>query len=80
MSHPELTIYSMEGCAACTASANFLAMRGIPHKVVKIDEDIEAARFIKAEGHRSMPQIYEGTKLFVAGGYNGLIKHFNSNA
>jgi glutaredoxin len=74
----ELTIYSIENCAACLAAARFLAMREIPHKVIKIDEDMDAMLFIKKEGHRSFPQIYEGDKLFVAGGYNGLVKHFNN--
>lgn len=74
-----LTVYSIENCSACRAAANFLAMKGVPYKVVKIDEDMEAAALIKQAGHRSFPQIYEGDKLFVVGGYEGLVKHFNNS-
>lgn len=73
-----ITVYSMEGCAACNAATRLLDVKNVPYKVVKIDEDMDAAAFIRKEGHRSMPQIYEGDKLFVDGGYNGLIKHFNN--
>lgn len=71
-----ITVYSMEGCAKCVDAAKLLAAKGVEYKVVKIDEDMEAAAFIKKEGHRSMPQIYEGEKLFVVGGFAGLQKHF----
>lgn len=70
----KLTVYSMEGCAACVAATNLLKSKGVPFDVIKIDEDPEAWEFLKAEGHRAMPQIYEGKQLFVAGGFQGLAK------
>ena len=70
----KLTVYSMNGCASCVAATNMLDSKGVRYEVVKIDEDFEAWEFLKAEGHRSMPQIYDGKKLFVVGGFQGLAK------
>jgi glutaredoxin len=67
-------VYSMEGCASCVQAAKFLERKGVPHKVVKIDEDFDAADFMKAEGHRSLPQIYKDGVLAVQGGFAGLSK------
>ena len=69
-----ITVYSMSGCASCVAATQLLDRKGIAYKVVKIDEDFEAWEFLKKEGHRSMPQIYEGDKLYVEGGFQGLTK------
>lgn len=67
-----ITVYSMEGCAQCVQAANLLERKGVYYKVVKIDEDFDAADFIQSQGHRSMPQIYKDGSLFVEGGYKGL--------
>jgi glutaredoxin len=64
----------MEGCAQCVQAAKLLERKGVPFKVIKIDEDFEAYEFLKREGHRSMPQIYRDDKLFIQGGYSGLTK------
>lgn len=70
-------IFSMEGCAACVSAARLLTTKGVDHKVTKIDEDADAAAFIRRENHRSMPQIYFDGKL-IPGGFAGLQKHFAS--
>jgi glutaredoxin len=64
----------MEGCAQCVQASKLLERKGVPFKVVKIDEDFEAYEFLKKEGHRSMPQIYKGGKLLIQGGFSGLSK------
>lgn len=71
-----LTVYSMEGCSSCVAAMRLLDKQGIAYEVKKVDEDAEAASFIRSSGLRSLPQIFEGDKLFVQGGYQGLIKHY----
>lgn len=73
------TVYSMEGCASCVAAVNMLNSNNLPFSVIKIDEDMEAAKFIKAEGHRSMPQIYKDGTL-VPGGFQGLVKFLNARS
>jgi glutaredoxin len=67
----------MEGCASCTAAVNKLKAKGLEHIVIKIDEDMTAARFIQKEGHRSMPQIYKDDVL-IPGGFKGLESHLNN--
>ncbi len=69
-----MTVYSMEGCASCKAAMNLLESKQIPFVVKKIDEDMEAIAFIRKEGHRSMPQIYDHGVL-VPGGFQGLVKY-----
>jgi len=69
-----IIVYSMEGCAQCVQAAKLLERKGVPFEVVKIDEDFEAYDFLKREGHRSMPQIYQDGKLLIQGGYSGLTK------
>lgn len=66
-------VYSMEGCSLCVLAAKLLERKGVSYEVVKIDEDFEAADFIKKEGHRSIPQLYLNGKLLVQGGYAGLL-------
>lgn len=68
------TVYSMEGCTACTKAYNLLKSKALPFEVVKIDEDLEAGEWIMSQGHRAMPQIYlDG--VHVPGGFVGLQKH-----
>lgn len=69
-----LTIYSKNGCPACVSAANFLTNLDVPFTTVKIDEDDNAKQFVLGRMHRSVPQIYHGDKLFVVGGWLGLMK------
>lgn len=69
-----ITIYSMEGCASCVAAAQYLQRSNIDFQVVKVEDSPEAWELMKANNHRSMPQIYKDGKLFVEGGYQGLVK------
>lgn len=69
-----LTIYSKNHCPFCTQAKHLLDTKGIAYEEIKIDEKPEAREFIVAEGHRTVPQIYQDGKLFVEGGYTGLAK------
>jgi glutaredoxin len=68
-------IFSMEGCAKCVDAAKLLTAKGLEFKVTKIDEDANAAAFIRREQHRSMPQIYKDGVL-IPGGFAGLQAYF----
>jgi glutaredoxin len=70
----QLTIYSIESCPKCEQAAKLLASKGVKFEVIKADEDPYAYNFITDEGHRSFPQIYDGKRLFVVGGFAGLQK------
>lgn len=44
----------------------------IPFEEINVQEVQEAFDMLIADGHRTMPQVYKGGKLFVEGGYQGL--------
>ena len=72
-----LTVYSKDSCPFCEQAKNLLTIKKISFEVIKIDEDVDAREFIMSEGHRTVPQIYQDGKLFVAGGFQGLKKLTN---
>ena len=69
-----LTIYSKSNCPYCEMAKKFLTERGIVYREIDILTDVTARKFIQDRGHRSVPQIYLGSMLFVDGGYTGLSK------
>lgn len=72
-----LTVYSKDSCPFCEQAKNLLTIKKIAFEVIKIDENVDAREFIMSEGHRTVPQIYQDGKLFVAGGFQGLKKLTN---
>jgi glutaredoxin 3 len=69
-----LTVYSKNYCPFCDKAKHLLTTKGIDYQEIKIDEDHEAREWLLEQGHRTAPQIYYGTELFVEGGYQGLAK------
>lgn len=69
-----VTVYSKNNCPFCVQAKNLLKLKGIEFQEVKIDEDVEAREFVLAQGHRTVPQIYNGDALLVEGGYQGLAR------
>ena len=69
-----LTIYSKTQCPNCVNAKNFLRARQIDFEEKNIETDNEAREFLLSQGHRSVPQIYFGNRLFVEGGWTGLSK------
>ena len=67
-----LTIYSKTQCPNCVHAKNFLKAKNIEFEEKNIETDYEAREFILEQGHRSVPQIYLGDRLFVEGGWTGL--------
>ena len=69
-----ITVYSKNNCPFCDKAKGLLKLKGIAYTEVKIDEVPEAREFVVAEGHRTVPQIYQDGKLLVEGGYTGLAR------
>ena len=69
-----LTIYSKNNCPFCVQAKNYLQSRNINFREINIEQDPESREFIQGRGHRSVPQIYWGDKIFVEGGWAGLSK------
>ena len=73
-----LTVYGRNNCQACESAKTLLKSKNIEFVVKNCDEDYEAFDFIVSEGHRSFPQIYQGSKLYVMGGFKGLQEKLNN--
>ena len=69
-----LTIYSKANCPNCVNAKNFLRAKQIDFEEKNIEIDSEAREFLLSQGHRSVPQIYFGNRLFVESGWTGLSK------
>jgi len=69
-----LTVYSKNNCSFCVQAKNLLKSKNIAFEEIRIDEDVAAKEFIVDQGHRTVPQIYHNGKLFVEGGFQGLVK------
>jgi glutaredoxin 3 len=69
-----LTVYSKANCPFCDQAKGLLKLKNIPYEEVRIDLLPEAREFIMSEGHRTVPQIYRDGKVFVVGGFQGLLK------
>lgn len=74
-----LTVYTKKHCPFCDQAKALLNRKNIAFEEIKIDEDATAKEFILREGHRTVPQIYKGTQLFVEGGYTGLSRLTDDN-
>jgi glutaredoxin len=69
-----LTIYTKNTCPYCVKAKNYLRLKNIAFTEVNIEDHTDSAAFLKQEGHRSVPQIYQNGKLFVQGGCDGLMR------
>ena len=69
-----ITIYSKTLCPNCTHAKKFLEAKEISFQEANIEKDASAREFLLSKGHRSVPQIYVGEQLLVAGGWEALSK------
>ena len=69
-----LTVYTKNVCPYCVKAKNFLDIKEIAYETINIEEDINGRNFLVDQGLRSVPQIFVGNKLLVAGGANELVR------
>lgn len=55
-----LIVYSKDNCPQCIRLKNGLTKSGIEYQEINISKDDEAKEFLLSEGHRTVPQVYEG--------------------
>jgi len=72
-----LTVYSKNHCPFCEQAKSLLKQKDIAYEEIKVDENNEAREWLLEQKHRTVPQIYLGDKLFVEGGFQGLVKLSN---
>jgi glutaredoxin len=69
-----ITLYSKPNCPYCEQAKSWLSKNEIAYATIDISQDDEAREFLKEAGHKTVPQIYLGTRLLVEGGFSGLSK------
>ena len=69
-----LTVYTKNNCPNCVQAKNILKMKNVKFEEINVEENEAAFLFLQLEGHKSMPQIYEGKTLFVPNGQRGLLQ------
>lgn len=53
-----VVVYSKMRCPQCVKMKQELTLKGVIYVEVLVDTNPEAYKFLVAEGHRSVPQVY----------------------
>ena len=69
-----ITLYSKPNCPYCDQAKAWLDKNEISYTVMDISKDAGAREFLVNSGHKTVPQIYLGSRLLVEGGFSGLSK------
>ena len=72
-----LTVYTKNNCGFCMMAKALLNNHDIVYQEVNIEDDEDLKMFMISQGHRTMPQIYKDSELFVEGGFQGLKEHLD---
>lgn len=68
-----ITVYGKPHCPYCVMAYEWLLQNQFDFQKVDVLENPEALVFIKSEGHKTVPQIYQDGELLVSGGYSGMV-------
>ena len=72
-----LTVYTKNNCGFCMMAKALLNKHDMAYQEVNIEDDEDLKMFMISQGHRTMPQIYQDSELFVEGGFQGLKEHLD---
>ncbi len=64
-----LTVYTKNNCASCSFTKRKLQELGVNYLERNIDEEPEHLEYLMLCGLRSLPVVFKGNELLVAGGY-----------
>jgi len=70
-------IYSQSGCIYCDAAMDLLDKQQIQYEEVKIDKNDDEKTFLKSQGFRTVPQIYNELGEHI-GGFSDLQEYFET--
>lgn len=73
----KLTVYTRNNCGFCMMAKTLLKNKNIDFTEINIEEDVTGYNFVVAEGHQTVPQIYQNGTLYVEGGFDGLRQKLN---
>lgn len=69
-----ITIYTKPNCPYCVMAKKHLLDNAIEFAEVDVANDPAALVFLREQGHRTVPQLYQNGSLLVEGGCDGLRK------
>lgn len=72
MTYKTVTIYTKPNCPYCERSKALLRLKQVPYEEINIADKDDIREWLKAEGHKTVPQLYVDGKLMVVGGFHGL--------
>lgn len=55
-----ITIYTKTHCPNCVKLKTKMDSQGIEYQTVNIEEDLQLREWLVNQGHKSVPQVYEG--------------------
>lgn len=55
-----IRLYTQNDCPYCVIMKKKLDEWGYSYRTINVSEDLEAKAFLKEQGHRTVPQLYEG--------------------
>lgn len=64
-----ITVYTKNNCMPCKMTKRKLQELGVNYKEINVDENLEALEYLMLCGLRSLPVVFKGNELLVAGGY-----------
>lgn len=67
-----ITLYTQPGCVHCETAKAHLLKEQVAFEEVDVMQDAEALKFLKDNGHTTVPQLYTGTMLIAPGGGVGI--------
>jgi len=70
-------IYSQSGCIYCDAAMDLLDKQQVEYEEVKIDKNDDEKAFLKSQGFRTVPQIYNELGEHI-GGFSDLQEYFET--
>ena len=72
-----LTVYTKNNCGFCMMAKALLNKHDMAYQEVNIEDNEDLKMFMISQVHRTMPQIYQDSELFVEGGFQGLKEHLD---
>ncbi len=55
-----IKVYSKQNCPACVTMKTKLDGMGVTYEEVRVDQDPAVREWLVSQGHRSVPQLYQG--------------------
>lgn len=72
----KLIVFGREGCVYCSKALDVAYRNEIEYVYFDVRKDQTARKLLLAMGHKTVPQIFEGSQYI--GGFDDFVKHLHS--